>query len=402
MMKACGSARWMGFALACVLTLWHGKVRAQKCDRSCADELRDAYGCCPPPKPTPPPQPPPPPPKPVECPDGKAISSDTSGHCCWAGQVWSSGRCVGIPTSCPEPRIVANQEQECMLPQCPAGMLRGADKAHCCWPGQAWSKSRQVCVGFPNCPKGFEVDGEGCVSDDKDNDGIPNALDKCPTQPEDKNGFEDEDGCPDEDRRLAALAEVERKRADAERAAGQEAKARADKEAAELEAKRKADAAALEARKKAEAEAKKQADDAARRKREWEEAAEAERQQRERWVADAPYRFRRRVGYLVGAGGLVSGVVSFVFMGLGASENGKIRGGNLPSVMAVENAASSGHTDNAMAIGFGIVGIVGVGTGIGLLVAGVSPAASAGATKSEQPSVSFSPGGRGVIATLHF
>jgi outer membrane protein OmpA-like peptidoglycan-associated protein len=34
---------------------------------------------------------------------------------------------------------------------------------------------------------------------DRDGDGIPDELDKCPDQPEDKDGFEDEDGCPDPD-----------------------------------------------------------------------------------------------------------------------------------------------------------------------------------------------------------
>ena len=37
----------------------------------------------------------------------------------------------------------------------------------------------------------------GPVVTDTDGDGIPDDLDKCPTEPEDKNGFEDEDGCPD-------------------------------------------------------------------------------------------------------------------------------------------------------------------------------------------------------------
>lgn len=34
---------------------------------------------------------------------------------------------------------------------------------------------------------------------DMDNDGIPDSIDKCPAIPEDKDGFEDEDGCPDFD-----------------------------------------------------------------------------------------------------------------------------------------------------------------------------------------------------------
>ena len=34
---------------------------------------------------------------------------------------------------------------------------------------------------------------------DTDGDGIPDDVDKCPNEPEDKDGFEDEDGCPDLD-----------------------------------------------------------------------------------------------------------------------------------------------------------------------------------------------------------
>ena len=34
---------------------------------------------------------------------------------------------------------------------------------------------------------------------DKDEDGIPDAKDKCPMEPEDKDGFQDMDGCPDPD-----------------------------------------------------------------------------------------------------------------------------------------------------------------------------------------------------------
>jgi OmpA-OmpF porin, OOP family len=33
---------------------------------------------------------------------------------------------------------------------------------------------------------------------DRDGDGIPDKYDKCPDQPEDKNGYEDDDGCPEE------------------------------------------------------------------------------------------------------------------------------------------------------------------------------------------------------------
>jgi outer membrane protein OmpA-like peptidoglycan-associated protein len=34
---------------------------------------------------------------------------------------------------------------------------------------------------------------------DRDGDGIPDVVDRCPDEPEDKDGFEDKDGCPDPD-----------------------------------------------------------------------------------------------------------------------------------------------------------------------------------------------------------
>ncbi len=45
---------------------------------------------------------------------------------------------------------------------------------------------------------GFQ-DEDGCPDPDNDHDGIPDAQDKCPLGAEDKDGFQDEDGCPDLD-----------------------------------------------------------------------------------------------------------------------------------------------------------------------------------------------------------
>jgi outer membrane protein OmpA-like peptidoglycan-associated protein len=47
----------------------------------------------------------------------------------------------------------------------------------------------------PNVPGPASL--QGCP--DSDGDGIPDIDDKCPDQPEDKDGFEDADGCPDPD-----------------------------------------------------------------------------------------------------------------------------------------------------------------------------------------------------------
>jgi OmpA-OmpF porin, OOP family len=53
------------------------------------------------------------------------------------------------------------------------------------------------CPNVPEDQDGIE-DANGCPEDDSDSDGIPDAEDRCPTEKETINGFRDEDGCPDE------------------------------------------------------------------------------------------------------------------------------------------------------------------------------------------------------------
>jgi outer membrane protein OmpA-like peptidoglycan-associated protein len=54
------------------------------------------------------------------------------------------------------------------------------------------------CPDTPEDKDGFE-DLDGCPDNDNDNDGIPDARDRCPDKPEDRDDFEDADGCPDSD-----------------------------------------------------------------------------------------------------------------------------------------------------------------------------------------------------------
>jgi OOP family OmpA-OmpF porin len=54
------------------------------------------------------------------------------------------------------------------------------------------------CPDQPEDMDGFQ-DSDGCPDLDNDGDGVPDALDKCPNEPEDKDGFQDADGCPDPD-----------------------------------------------------------------------------------------------------------------------------------------------------------------------------------------------------------
>ena len=52
------------------------------------------------------------------------------------------------------------------------------------------------CPDDPEDKDNFE-DEDGCPEPDNDRDGIIDELDKCPNVPEDKDGFQDEDGCPE-------------------------------------------------------------------------------------------------------------------------------------------------------------------------------------------------------------
>ncbi|HEY5950261.1 MAG TPA: OmpA family protein, partial [Kofleriaceae bacterium] len=54
------------------------------------------------------------------------------------------------------------------------------------------------CPDQPEDKDGFE-DEDGCPDPDNDHDGILDANDQCPVEPEDKDGFQDDDGCPDPD-----------------------------------------------------------------------------------------------------------------------------------------------------------------------------------------------------------
>jgi OOP family OmpA-OmpF porin len=54
------------------------------------------------------------------------------------------------------------------------------------------------CAGEPEDKDGFQ-DEDGCPDADNDADGIADATDKCAGEPEDKDNFQDEDGCPDLD-----------------------------------------------------------------------------------------------------------------------------------------------------------------------------------------------------------
>src|SRR5262249_26347235 len=67
---------------------------------------------------------------------------------------------------------------------------------------------RDECPMEPEDQDGFQ-DDDGCPDPDNDNDGIADAVDKCPNDAEDKDGFQDDDGCPDPDNEGDGIEDTE-------------------------------------------------------------------------------------------------------------------------------------------------------------------------------------------------
>jgi OOP family OmpA-OmpF porin len=64
-------------------------------------------------------------------------------------------------------------------------------------------------VGEPRQPTAAEIRlAQGGKPPDRDGDGIPDAQDACPDRPEDVDGFEDADGCPDIDNDLDRVLDI--------------------------------------------------------------------------------------------------------------------------------------------------------------------------------------------------
>jgi outer membrane protein OmpA-like peptidoglycan-associated protein len=64
------------------------------------------------------------------------------------------------------------------------------------------------CPTEPEDVDGFS-DDDGCPDPDNDADGLLDAADRCPDQPEDDDGFDDDDGCPDADNDADGLLDGE-------------------------------------------------------------------------------------------------------------------------------------------------------------------------------------------------
>jgi outer membrane protein OmpA-like peptidoglycan-associated protein len=70
--------------------------------------------------------------------------------------------------------------------------------------------NKDGCVDQPEDKDGYQ-DSDGCPDLDNDHDGIPDTQDKCPDLAEDIDGFQDNDGCPDLDNDQDGIPDIKDK-----------------------------------------------------------------------------------------------------------------------------------------------------------------------------------------------
>jgi OmpA-OmpF porin, OOP family len=68
--------------------------------------------------------------------------------------------------------------------------------------------SKDQCILEPEDVDGY-LDDDGCPDPDNDADGIPDDKDQCKNEPEDFDGYKDDDGCPDPDNDGDGIADLD-------------------------------------------------------------------------------------------------------------------------------------------------------------------------------------------------
>jgi hypothetical protein len=76
--------------------------------------------------------------------------------------------------------------------------------------GDGITDDKDKCPDQPEDRDGYQ-DLDGCPDPDNDADGVVDADDRCPNEPEDKDGFQDDDGCPDPDNDADGIADPQDK-----------------------------------------------------------------------------------------------------------------------------------------------------------------------------------------------
>jgi hypothetical protein len=73
--------------------------------------------------------------------------------------------------------------------------------------GDGMADNLDACPHEPEDRDGFQEE-DGCPDMDNDGDGVIDAADQCPRDPEDMDGFADNDGCPDPDNDGDAVLDI--------------------------------------------------------------------------------------------------------------------------------------------------------------------------------------------------
>jgi outer membrane protein OmpA-like peptidoglycan-associated protein len=98
----------------------------------------------------------------------------------------ASKKAVALSKDCAPRQVIVKEEPKLVV------KIEETDKD-----GDGVLDKDDQCPSLPGPPE-----NKGCPIEapkDRDHDGIPDNVDKCPDQPEDMDGFQDEDGCPDPD-----------------------------------------------------------------------------------------------------------------------------------------------------------------------------------------------------------
>jgi OOP family OmpA-OmpF porin len=111
------------------------------------------------------------------------------------GQDQCKGEKGAAPSGCPDTDGDGKVDSVDMCPRAAADTADGCPKVACpCTDRDGDGRTDAT----DKCPDEPAKTADGCIDRDPDKDGILEGADKCPDQPETANGFQDQDGCPDE------------------------------------------------------------------------------------------------------------------------------------------------------------------------------------------------------------
>jgi OmpA-OmpF porin, OOP family len=125
-------------------------------------------------------------------------NNDFAQHALDEGNYYDAKRTAAIAETNARLAIEKSPKDKCNPPKLPP---KPGDRD-----GDGFTDDVDKCPDDPEDKDGFE-DDDGCPDLDNDADGIKDTADKCPNDPEDIDKFEDEDGCPELDNDNDGLAD---------------------------------------------------------------------------------------------------------------------------------------------------------------------------------------------------